>query len=168
MLSAGRETGAHARAYLRNRDVQWGHINVTDLPMMDFGAHDAIRFRLIPGDVLVCEGGEVGRAAVWQGQLEECYYQKALHRIRTSEALVPTFLRYLLEYYAHTKQFERFTSGSTIAHLPQEDLRHLPLNLPPRREQERIVAVLEEQFSRVDAGVVALQSALARVASLVK
>jgi type I restriction enzyme S subunit len=156
MLSASRETGAYARPYLRNRDVQWGHINVTDLPTMDFGPQDAIRFRLTPGDVLVCEGGEVGRAAVWEGQLEECYYQKALHRIRTSEALMPTYLRYLFEHYGRTKAFEHFISGSTIAHLPQEDLRHIPVNLPPRREQERIVAAMEEQFSRVDAGVAAL------------
>ena len=53
MLSARRETGAHARPYLRNRDVQWGHINVTDLPTMDFAPPDEARFRLATGDVLV-------------------------------------------------------------------------------------------------------------------
>jgi type I restriction enzyme, S subunit len=74
MLSARRETGAHAKPYLRNRDVQWGHINTKDLPMMDFTPKDSERFLLRPGDVLICEGGEVGRAAIWNGQLAECYY----------------------------------------------------------------------------------------------
>ena len=157
MLSSHRETGAYAKPYLRNRDVQWGEINVADLPTMDFGPKDAERFRLAEGDVLVCEGGEVGRAAVWKGQLEECYFQKALHRVRASSALSPTYLRHLLEYYAKTREFEKFTSGSTIAHLPQEDLRSLPITLPPIKEQESIVAAIEEQFSRVDVGVTALK-----------
>jgi type I restriction enzyme S subunit len=159
MLSASRETGHHPKPYLRNRDVQWGHIHVDELPVMDFGPNDTARFLLRPGDVLVCEGGEVGRAAIWHGQLSECYYQKALHRVRTSAALLPGFLLYLLEHYARTRAFERYTSGSTIAHLPQEDLRNLPVPIPPAAEQERIVAAIEEQFSRLDAGVAALERA---------
>lgn len=157
MLSASRETGDHPKPYLRNRDVQWGHINVDELPVMDFGPNDAARFLLRPGDVLVCEGGEVGRAAIWHGQLSECYYQKALHRVRTSAALLPEFLLYLLEYYARTRAFERYTSGSTIAHLPQEDLRNLPVPIPPAGSQERIVAAIEEQLSRLNAGLAALE-----------
>lgn len=166
MLSARRETGAHARPYLRNRDVQWGRINVADLPTMDFRPEDEARYRLKSGDVLVCEGGEVGRAAIWQDQLAECYYQKAIHRVRTSEALLSGYVRYLLEHYARTKAFARFTSGSTIAHLPQEDLRNLPLNLPPYAEQERIVAAIEEQFSRLDAGAAALRRATKKLARM--
>ena len=86
-------------------------------------------------------------------------FPEAIHRVRTSEALSPEFLRYLLEHYARTKAFAHFTSGSTIAHLPQEDLRNLPVRLPPCAEQERIVATIEEQFSRLDAGVAALERA---------
>jgi type I restriction enzyme S subunit len=157
MLSNHRETGAHAGPYLRNRDVRWGQINVGSLPTMDFAPDVVDRYRLAVGDLLVCEGGEVGRAAIWTGQLGECYYQKALHRIRPSYLLSAAFLRYLLEHYSHTRAFERFTSGSTIAHLPQEDLRELPVPLPPRAEQDRIVAAIEEQFSRLDAGVAALE-----------
>src|SRR5438128_6587411 len=76
MLSGRRETGRHAKPYLRNRDVQWGVINTANLPMMDFDDVDAARFKLETDDVLVCEGGEVGRAAVWSGQIAECYFQK--------------------------------------------------------------------------------------------
>jgi type I restriction enzyme, S subunit len=168
MLSAGRETGDYPKPYLRNRDVQWGHINVDGLPVMDFSPDNVARFLLLPGDVLVCKGGEVGRAAIWSGQLSECYYQKALHRVRTSTALLPEFLVYLLEHYARTKSFERYISGSTIAHLPQEDLRNLPVLIPPLAEQERVVVAIEEQFSRLDAGVVALQRAQQELVALNK
>jgi type I restriction enzyme S subunit len=166
MLANRRETGAHARPYLRNRDVQWGCINVEELPTMDFDSDDALRFGLIPGDVLVCEGGEVGRAAVWNGQLDECYFQKALHRVRTSKALIPHFLRYLLEYYARTNLFAQYTSGITISHLPQEDLRNLTVLVPPVSEQLRIVAAIEEQISRLDAGVAILERVRANLAKL--
>lgn len=137
MLSSGRETGTHAKPYLRNRDIQWGRINIYDLPVMDFTPKDAVKFTLQPDGVLVCEGGEVGRAAIWRGQLSECYYQKALHRVRASEALLPQFLAYLLEHYARSRAFEHYISGSTIAHLPQEDLRELPIPLPPFRSKSR-------------------------------
>jgi type I restriction enzyme S subunit len=159
MLSARRETGAHAKPYLRNRDVQWGRINTDDLPVMDFNPKDSERFLLRPGDILVCEGGEVGRAAMWNGQLSECYYQKAIHRVRPSSDLLPQFLAYLMEHYSRTRAFERYTSGSTIAHLPQEDLRNLPVPLPSTREQQKIVAAIEEQFSRLGAGIRSLDGA---------
>lgn len=157
MLSKSRETGEHALPYLRNRDVQWGHIDVANLPTMDFRPEEQVKFKLAPGDVLVCEGGEIGRAAVWKGQFPDCYYQKALHRVRTSDALSPEYLRYLLEHYARSKAFSDYTSGSTIAHLPQEDLRSLTIDLPPRAEQDRIVAAIEECFSRMDVAEEALE-----------
>lgn len=160
MLSARRETGVHAKPYLRNRDVQWHYINTENLPVMDFNPKESARFLLQPGDILVCEGGEVGRAAIWDGQLAECYYQKALHRVRPSQELLPKFLVYLLEYYSRTRAFEQYTSGSTIAHLPQEDLRELPIPLPPLAEQERSVEVIEEHFSRLDSGIEALGRAM--------
>jgi type I restriction enzyme S subunit len=77
MLDDKQITGEHPGPYVRNVDVQWGSINSIDLPVMDFPGEDAERYSLRVGDLLVCEGGEVGRAAVWMGQLEPCFYQKA-------------------------------------------------------------------------------------------
>src|SRR5580704_7985287 len=80
----------------RNVDVQWGTINIVDLPVMDFRGEDLKRYALRVGDLLVCEGGEVGRAAVWKGELETCFYQKALHRLRPRNCRTddPQFLFY--------------------------------------------------------------------------
>ena len=151
MLSAKRETGKYARPYLRNRDVQWGRIDTGALPVMDFNERDMERFRLQTGDVLVCEGGEIGRAAVWDAPVADCYYQKALHRVRCSPSLDPYYLRYLLEYYALAGFFERFASGSTIAHLPQEDLRNLPVPLPGIDRQRRVVRYLGDALGAIGA-----------------
>jgi len=166
MLSARRETGKHARHYLRNRDVQWGHIETECLPVMDFADADARRFRLEYGDVIVCEGGEIGRAAVWTHQLDECYYQKALHRVRCSANLDPHYLRYLFEHYATAKFFDRFASGSTIAHLPQEDLRLLPIPLPPIESQRATVLWIQALLSNVERADAEMQALLAKSVSL--
>ncbi|CRI67976.1 hypothetical protein THIOKS190081 [Thiocapsa sp. KS1] len=65
MLSPKSKTGTSPFPYLRNQDVQWGRINVTGLPTMDFSDKERAKFELRPGDLLVCEGGEPGRCAVW-------------------------------------------------------------------------------------------------------
>src|SRR5262245_56226792 len=76
MLDAKQITGEHLAPYLRNADVQWDRVSTYDLPEMDFDDQDRQTLRLVPGDVLVCEGGEIGRTAIWRGELPECYYQK--------------------------------------------------------------------------------------------
>ena len=72
MLDSKRVTGEFSGPYLRNVDVQWDEVNTEDLPEMDFAPWERERYRLRPGDVLVCEGGEVGRTATWRGEIEEC------------------------------------------------------------------------------------------------
>ena len=82
MLDSKRVTGEHLAPYLRNVDVRWDSVNVEGLPEMDFSLRDRLRYGLRVKDLLVCEGGEVGRTAMWLGELAECYYQKAIHRLR--------------------------------------------------------------------------------------
>jgi type I restriction enzyme S subunit len=82
MLDTKKLTGANALPYVRNVDVQWDHVNVNDLPELDIAPDELERFTLRVGDILVCEGGEVGRTAIWRGELERCAFQKAIHRLR--------------------------------------------------------------------------------------
>jgi type I restriction enzyme S subunit len=81
MLDAKRLTGEFSGPYLRNVDVQWDKVNTDGLPEMDFAPWERDRYSVRPGDLLVCEGGEVGRTAIWRGEIEPCFYQKALHRV---------------------------------------------------------------------------------------
>lgn len=139
MLSEKARTGASPRPYLRNKNVQWSRIDVDDLQEMDFDEREVERFGLENGDVLVCEGGEVGRAAIWCGEVEGCCFQKALHRVRPSLRLSSEYLVLVLRWLAYRNQLATHITGSTIAHLPQEDLRQLQIPLPPRDRQDEIV-----------------------------
>lgn len=138
MLDAKQITGKHLRPYLRNQDVQWWQINVENLPLMDFDADDQQKFSLQKGDVLVCEGGEVGRAAVWSSDFE-CFYQKAIHRLRPLTAQdEPEFVVLLLETAVKRGVFN-IAEKSTIAHLPADQLRQHRFPFPPLSEQKEIV-----------------------------
>jgi type I restriction enzyme S subunit len=166
MLSAKARTGVNSRPYLRNKNVQWGRFDLEDVWEMDFSAEEFQRFEVVPGDLLVCEGGEVGRAAIWRGEIAGMGYQKALHRVRPRAGVAPEFLLYLLMRLAQTNAFAPFVTGSTIKHLPQENLRDLPVPLPPLNEQRRIVTAIDEQFSRLDVARGLLVDARRKLAAL--
>ncbi|MCX5145388.1 restriction endonuclease subunit S [Streptomyces sp. NBC_00320] len=153
MLDKAKSTAQHTVPYLRNVNVQWGRIDLDDVLSMDIPPEQQNFFALQAGDLLVCEGGEFGRCAVWQGTSGYMAFQKALHRIRPTSALTVRYLRYFLEYLATTGGLTKFSTGSTIKHLPQQRLREVPIALPPIAEQHRIVEALEDHLSRLDAAM---------------
>jgi type I restriction enzyme S subunit len=164
MLDEKRIAGTHLAPYLRNVDVQWNHVNTNDLPEMDFSAEDRERFSLRSGDLLVCEGGEVGRTALWDGRLSECYFQKAIHRLRPlTENDEPRFFRYFMQFAVHSGLFA-LSTASTIQHLPAEKLRVVRYPSPPRSQQRAIADYLDRETARLDALVAAKERVLGLLA----
>lgn len=143
MLNPAAVAGTAPAPYLRNTNVQWDRLDLSDLAQMDFSAAERRKFALKPGDLLVCEGGEVGRAAQWAGELEECYYQKAIHRVRPRGTDHPRFLLYCLRAAAGLGVFAA-EGKSTIPHLTAEKLRAHRFPFPPVDVQEALVQRLDE------------------------
>ncbi|MFI2663999.1 restriction endonuclease subunit S [Micromonospora carbonacea] len=150
MLDRAKGSGEHLKPYLRNINVQWGRIDESDVLAMDVPPDQEERYGVKAGDLLVCEGGEIGRCAIWRGGSGYMAYQKALHRVRPYGGIVPEYLRYYLEHLSGRGVLARYATGSTIKHFPQEQLRQLPVLLPPAAEQRCIVGALEEQIARCD------------------
>jgi len=153
MLDSTKITGEHLRPYLRVFDVQWGEINTEELPQMDFDEDARSKFRLVPGDLLVNEGGSYpGRSAIWIGRLEECYYQKALHRMRAHrpEDDSTRYLYYLMSWAANQGVFVAGGNETTIEHLPAEKLRRYRFAFPPIAEQLAIADFLEAELGKFD------------------
>ena len=151
MLDSTKITGEHLRPYLRVFDVQWGHINTDDLPLMDFDEDARARFRLVTNDLLVNEGGSYpGRSAIWLGSIDECYYQKALHRLSpiSSEADTTRFMFHLMSWAANQGVFVAGGNETTIEHLPAEKLRRYRFAFPPIKEQMGIASFLEKESAR--------------------
>jgi type I restriction enzyme S subunit len=142
MLDGSRITGRRLQPYLRNTDVQWFKINTDSLPMMDFSVSEYERYSVRRGDLLVCEGGEPGRAAIWESD-DLCFFQKALHRVRPIKGDHPRFLLYLFRNAVTQAAFSGFEKA-TIAHLTGEQLRRFRFAFPPPDEQKQIAAHLDK------------------------
>lgn len=153
MLSQASKTGAAYRPYIGNWNVQWGHFDLGRIEQMDFTDDEFEKFSLRSGDILICEGGEVGRTAIWKSEIKGCCYQKVLHRLRPKLAvgIVPAFFMYFMEQGTRQNIFVPFTGESSIAHLTRETLIQLPMPIPNYDEQETIVEVLEEVENRIGA-----------------
>ncbi len=153
MLSPAASAGADHRPYLRNVNVQWDRFDLDDVATMHFNRIDRMTYSLEEGDLLVCEGGEVGRAAIWRGELPECYFQKALHRLRPIGGANPRYLLYCLRGAADHGVFAVEGNLSTIVHLTREQLMVHRFPWPPAEEQAGIVARLDELGRGVTATV---------------
>ena len=152
MLDSKRIKGDHLLPYLRNIDIQWDRINIDDLPTMDIPPSEYDRYTVRPGDLLVCEGGEVGRSALWSGELAICGFQKALHRLRPRRGDAPRFMHYVLHAASNR---DVFSDGhvSTIAHLTGDKLRTHRFQFPPLHEQADIVKYLDRATADTDAAI---------------
>jgi type I restriction enzyme S subunit len=150
MLSKASKIGHSPFPYLANRNVQWDEVDLSDLEWMDFNDNEREKFSLLPGDLLVCEGGESGRTAIWKGEMENCYFQKALHRLRPkdSQVLPDYMLRFMRRAFEHGF-LTSFTSQTSITHLTREKFALLPLPLPTVEEQKAIVNLLDSLDTRI-------------------
>ena len=161
MLDAKGVTGKSSGKYLRNVDVQWDSVNVEDLPEMDFPPSVRNRYLLRPEDLLVCEGGEVGRTAIWGGELDECFYQKAIHRVRPwFDSEIPRFFYFLMYGLAKRGVFTAGGNPNTINHLTAVQLRHYRLPFPATGEQRAIAAFLDRETAKIDALIAKIRQAI--------
>lgn len=146
MLDAKQQTGKYAYPYLANFNVQWFRFEIENLNKMDFNEADRQEFELRDGDLLVCEGGEIGRCAVWHNEIQPCYFQKALHRVRCNQHIVlPDYMAWWFKYNCDHKGFAAIEGAkATIAHLPGAKLKVLKVTVPPIELQNQFVAFLKQ------------------------
>lgn len=128
--------------YLANINVRWGDFDLCELREMRFEQHEMERYGIKNGDIVMCEGGEPGRCAIWKEQLPRMMIQKALHRIRPHSCLNNIFLYYYFLYEGKNGSFSRLFTGSTIKHLPSQSLAKFEVAFPALDIQQRIASVL--------------------------
>lgn len=145
MLDKKKFTGKNLRPYLKNANVQWNRFDLTDIDQMDFDERERELLRLQAGDLLICEGGEVGRAAIWRDELSECYYQKALHKGHPDHSRTTSeYLMFLLWFYSKNGGFKDFVTSATIAHLTGEKLKSIQIPMPPLAGQKKFSEIVLE------------------------
>lgn len=138
---------------VRKANVQWGKIDLSDLAEMDFDEREKPKFRLKYDDILVCEGGEMGRTALRKDELAECYYQRAIHRLRPKgpNVLPQVFLGFMWLIFLVRQVPVVEGARSTIAHFPVEKLRILPFLRPSLPDQAAMVKTLSSVDLKLEA-----------------
>jgi len=167
-VSKRNRIGNNQRPFLRTKNVLWGHLDLTELDHMHFSPTDEERLALMEGDLLLCEGGDVGRTAMWQNQVSRCYYQNHLHRLRAANGEIdPEFALY---WFWHAFDLGNIYFGrknvTTIPNMSKSRLAELPMPKPALSEQQKIAALLSavqraiEQQERLIALTTELKKAL--------
>ncbi len=166
MLDERKFTGAYTLPYLRNTNVQWDSITTDDLKLMDIEPKEYDRFTVRDGDLLICEGGQPGRSAIWYGSVSPIGFQKALHRARGRQGNDVRWLQAFLRVAVALSVFTIEFGQATIGHLTGEQLRSLRLPLPPVALQHVLADRLEAELSNLTDGQQLLRSSVDRSAEL--
>lgn len=149
MLDKNKNKGNY-QPYLRNVNVRWGSFDLSDLLEMRFEDSEQERYGLQNGDLIMCEGGEPGRCAIWNGEAQNMKIQKALHRIRLKPFVSNKYVYYLFYHYAQNGLLEKYFTGTTIKHLTGQSLKSIEIYLPSLPIQQRIVQEIETRLSACD------------------
>ena len=147
-LDKGKNQGEE-KPYLCALNVKWESFDFSTIKTIKIEEKEKTRYRLLPGDLLVCEGGDVDRSAIWKESVE-MYYQNALHRVRFKEGVSPDFYLYVLRYYKSSGVVDEICKGVTIKHFTGQVFNSIDLPVPPVAEQQRIVAKIKTLFSALE------------------
>lgn len=141
MLDQNKNKGDY-QPYLANINVRWGEFDLEDLPLMKFEESEQERYELKYGDLVICEGGEPGRCAIWKEQIPNMKIQKALHRVRVHDCLDYRYLFYWFLLAGKTGELDQYFTGATIKHMPGQKLKEVVIDKPPLEIQHRIADIL--------------------------
>lgn len=155
--------------YLANFNVRWGTFDLSRLNEMTFSEKEQEKYSLCSGDLLMCEGGEIGRCAVWKGANETIYFQKALHRLRPLNQNISTeFIYYYMQHIASKGELPKLVGETSIAHLTQEKLLCLRVPVPEISEQIAITSLLTTWNIAIEKTDQLIETKEKRFTSLVK
>ena len=141
MLDQEKNRGEY-QPYLANVNVRWGSFDLENLPQMRFLESEEDRYGLKYGDLIVCEGGEPGRCAIWKEQVPNMKFQKALHRVRVHNNVDYRYLFYWFLFAGKRGALDQYFTGATIKHMPGDKMKSIILDLPPLEQQKKIADVL--------------------------
>lgn len=136
--------------YLRAANIQWDGVDSTDIKQMWVSKRDRAQLRLESGDLLVSEGGDVGRSCLWAVELDNCYFQNSINRIRAHDGQSNRYLYYWMSTIKDKGYIDVLCNKSTIAHFTAEKVAAVPVPLPPPSEQTQIAAFLDRETAKID------------------
>ncbi len=154
MLQNENKGSDYFRKYLKAQNIRWESVDVATVDEMWFSKNELNQHRIQKKDLLVSEGGDVGRTAIWENELEECYVQNSINRVTVNKNVVdPYYLLMVFEYFGKSGLFDKVVNRVSIAHLTREKLKEIYVMFPDLDEQEKIVFALKERMKTIDKSI---------------
>lgn len=149
MLDQRKNKGTY-KPYLANVNVRWGSFDLDNLQEMKFEDDEDERYGIKYGDLIICEGGEPGRCAIWKEELPNMKIQKALHRVRVNGEMDYRYVYYWFLLAGKQGALKQYYTGATIMHMPGQKLKEVVIDKPPLDVQRRIGYYLESFDKLID------------------
>jgi len=147
-LDKGRNQGI-LKSYITTSNLYWGRFDLSELREMPFQESELEKFSAEQGDLLICEGGDAGRAAVWMGEKPICF-QNHIHRARFYGGINPFYIYRFFQKLSVTGEINQYRKGVGIASMSSKSLASIPIPLPPVAEQARIVYRVDQLMELCD------------------
>jgi type I restriction enzyme S subunit len=149
--------------YLRAANIFWNGVDISDVKKMWFSPYEKDHYLLRNDDLLISEGGDVGRSALWKGDIEYCYIQNAINRVRSREINSTQFLYYWIYVLKFNGYIDMLCNKATIAHFTAEKVEKIHIILPPSTEQRSIFAFLDCETAKLDDLTAKIQEAIEKL-----
>jgi len=144
--------GKIKKPFLRTSNVLWGKIDTSNIDEMFFTKEEFDKLKLKFGDILVCEGGDIGRTALYRSELKECAYQNHLHRLRPyNDNINKEFFVFWMNFAINQKQmYSYFANITTIPNLSASRLKNFLIIYPPIPTQQKIASILSDIDQKIE------------------
>jgi len=150
MLTGEDKGGNFLKPYLRAQNISWFKCDTSDVKEMWFSQSELIKYRVNLNDLLVSEGGDVGRTCIWMNELDECYIQNSVHKITFKKYFNPKYFLYLFYCFGRKGYFLSIVNQISIGHLTGEKLKEVFTIFPGFDEQTAIVDYLDRKTDQMD------------------
>lgn len=143
----------YLKPYLKSKNIQWLNVDVSSVDEMWFTLNEMNEYRLKKDDLILSEGGEVGKTCIWNDELEECFIQNSAHKVTVNRNYSPFYYLYLFNHIGKQGGFDSIVNRVSIAHLTKDKLSNVVLTVPSLFEQNEIVSHIETQSLKIDQAV---------------
>lgn len=150
MLTPEDKGGYLLKPYLRAQNITWEHVDATDIKEMWFSKQELKQYRIKKNELLISEGGEVGRTAIWNDGMDECYIQNSVHKVTINPPSNPKYYLYHSEAYGKGGYYDTQVNRVSIGHLTREKLKDIRFLFPLKDEQTSIAFYLDRKTRQID------------------
>jgi len=153
MLCNEDKGGYALKPYLKSKNIGWDKVIVEEVDEMWFSPKEMLTYRVKENDLLVSEGGEVGKTCIWKNELEECYIQNSVHKLTCFEDCLPEFYLFWMGMLGSVGYFRSIVNQVSIAHLTREKVVTVICLHPPIEEQKEIVSHIKTETATIDTAI---------------